>query len=339
MLKLRYLPPRRDSSYRPVEQKLFSEDDLDATLLYPLISTGASAMKAKLCSYAKSLLPGGRYWEPEPEVEAILRNIKPNNDLCESILGLNDYLMTAIPNLHQLSRSSLIEVKKNKTMSWFHKLSDDQRRVVIDLAVGRRRAVAELYKREEEVLSAQRREKMAKEKSRRDALEMRASDERERLANLPLMNTKAQLDEALANIESQSMTAKKKSDRKRALIREQVRIRKNLLKQNIKIPITEKGRQRPLKKLIDDLTHFIESNSSNSSDYCHASDELTPESLIGRDILHRFMMQGEEKWFNGYILSYNAVSCLHKVSYEGEEEPSYFNLMDDIKNGDLIIDN
>ena len=39
-----------------------------------------------------------QYWDPEPETKEILRKLEPNNDLCESILGLNDYLFTAIPN-------------------------------------------------------------------------------------------------------------------------------------------------------------------------------------------------------------------------------------------------
>ena len=56
-------------------------------------------MKAKLSTYAASQLPGGTYWRPEAQVEAVLRQLRPNNDLCESILGRNDYLVTALPNV------------------------------------------------------------------------------------------------------------------------------------------------------------------------------------------------------------------------------------------------
>ncbi len=70
-------------------------------------------MKDKLCSYAADQLPGGCYWEPEDkEGEVILSELRPSNDVCESILGLNDYLTTAIPNLHQMARSNLVQVKK-----------------------------------------------------------------------------------------------------------------------------------------------------------------------------------------------------------------------------------
>ena len=49
-------------------------------------------MRRKLCTYAHTQLPGGKYWEPDPALEAVVKSLKPSNDLCESILGLNDYL-------------------------------------------------------------------------------------------------------------------------------------------------------------------------------------------------------------------------------------------------------
>jgi len=54
-------------------------------------------MNAKLSSYAENQLPGGKYWNPESDVLDILKSLKPNNDLCESILGLNDHYSVAKP--------------------------------------------------------------------------------------------------------------------------------------------------------------------------------------------------------------------------------------------------
>ena len=80
-------------------------------------------MEEKLVDYAKAHLPGGKYWDPDPAVTAVLKTLKPNNDVCECILGLNDYLTTAIPNMHQMTRSNLTEMKKNKTINWYQELS------------------------------------------------------------------------------------------------------------------------------------------------------------------------------------------------------------------------
>jgi len=88
------------------------------TLFFPLLKSGSTSIKQKLLTYARNQLPGGIFWNPDPKVEAILKTLKPNNDVCESILGLNDCLCSAIPNMHQMSRSNLIQVKKNKTIKW-----------------------------------------------------------------------------------------------------------------------------------------------------------------------------------------------------------------------------
>ena len=69
----------------------------------------------------------GKYWNSDSEVKAILQKLKPSNDLCESILGLNDYLTTTIPNMLQLTRSNLVEVKKNNTINWYDSLPQEQK--------------------------------------------------------------------------------------------------------------------------------------------------------------------------------------------------------------------
>ena len=42
-------------------------------------------MKAKLSTYAANQLPDGAYWIPEAHVEAVLKQLRPNNDVIESI--------------------------------------------------------------------------------------------------------------------------------------------------------------------------------------------------------------------------------------------------------------
>lgn len=112
-----------------------------------------------------------------------------------------------------------------------------------------------------------------------------------------------------------------------------MRIRKSVLQQSIRIPFTHKGRQRPVKELTADLLHYLDANATESN-----TEQCSPDSLVGRDICHKFNVDGEEKWFNGYVISYNAVTHLHEVSYEGEQT-CFFNLLEDLQSGDLIIDN
>ena len=75
------------------------------------------------------------YWVQPEEIPIVLSRLKPSNDLCESILGLNDYLVIAIPNLHQDAYSNMIQVKQNKTIEWFDELPEKQKLEVSELAV------------------------------------------------------------------------------------------------------------------------------------------------------------------------------------------------------------
>ena len=73
-----------------VYQHLFSTNDWDNTLLLPRIAAAAAAMKQKMEVYKQDQLPGGQYWDPDENTKTILSQLKPNNDICESLLGLND---------------------------------------------------------------------------------------------------------------------------------------------------------------------------------------------------------------------------------------------------------
>jgi chromosome segregation ATPase len=122
---------------------------------------------------------------------------------------------------------------------------------------------------------------------------------------------------------TESLSSKKKCEKKRAIIREQINIRKKVLNQAIKLPFTHNGRQRPISHLVEELSHVIEANSDKAAS-SESSSEYSAESLVGREILHRFNVEGEEKWYAGHVVSYNAVTHLHEVAYEGEEENCFF---------------
>ena len=73
-------------------------------------------------------------------MQDILHELKPSNDVCESILRLNDYLTTAIP-------SNPVQVKKKKTLKWLSNLSGDEQSATVYLAVKQRRFVRNVGKK------------------------------------------------------------------------------------------------------------------------------------------------------------------------------------------------
>ena len=304
-----------------VQEGLFKKGDFDAIVLR-VLARGAHAMKNKLLTYAESQLPGGKYWNPDPHTEAVLRKLKLNNDLCESMLGLNDYLATVLPNMQQLTRSNLIEVKKNKTMKWYAGLSQDEQEHIGRLAVRERSNVVKQYKDEQALLAESRRERMLKDKRERDMKEKKAAVEREKLSNVHLISSVHELEQTLSNIDEEAITARAKAAKKRGIIKEQVDLRKKCLQQKVHIPLSHKGKQRPLSVLVDELREVISTSTLSSIDTLPP--EVTdPYFLVGRPIMHRFVCDGELKWFSGHVLSYNCSSNVHEVVYEGEDEPFF----------------
>ena len=177
-----------------VYHRLFNKIEIDSANLTSLLIKGASKMKEKLCSYAQKQLPGGCYWNPDQQIKDVLCQLKPSNDVCESILGLNDYLTTAIPNLNQMARSNLVQAKKNKTLKWLSNLSKLDQLAVVDLAVKKRRQVHKEHKDEEKLRSEQRKQNMAQENAKREELKKKLHEEKEKLSQLHLVTTSEELD-------------------------------------------------------------------------------------------------------------------------------------------------
>ena len=87
----------RSNSPAAVYDKLFEDIKFDPDTLKTILVKGAVKMKEKLSSYAHDQLPGGKFWDPDTQVRGVLSQLKPSNDVCESILSLNDYLTTHYP--------------------------------------------------------------------------------------------------------------------------------------------------------------------------------------------------------------------------------------------------
>ena len=319
-----------------IYQKLFEEAKTDNEILTSLLVKGASSMKEKLQSYAKDQLPGGRYWDPDENVKRVLCQLRPSNDVCESILGLNDYLTTAIPNLHQMSRSNLVQVKRNKTLKWLADLPDEEQQAVVKMAVKQRRLVHEEYKEEERKRAEQRREAMVRENAKRVAQKEKLCQEKEKLSQLHLIITSKELREELAKIDSEDMTATKKRSKKSALLKTQVQIRRKILHQSVPIVFTSNRKQRPLANIVTELCDFIE-NSTLPAEY---SSFLTdPSFLVGRRIKQQFQdgESGATTWYCGTVLDYCVSKKTHSIVYDGDDNQYHYDLAIDLLNGDLIV--
>lgn len=324
---------RCSSKCEVIHEKLFAIIPDESSILYPLLASGAAKMKDKLCTYAGKQLPGGEYWNPHPDsaVKCVLERLQPSNDFCESILGLNDYLTTAIPNLTQAARSNLVEIKKNHTMRWLCKLPNEKQVEVLDLAVKERPRVVEEHRKLEEYRSQQRKQAMLKANVRREALRRKAHQERDELLQHHLITTSTELHETLQVIDTESISAQRKKSKKISVLKTQIRIRKKVLGQDIRIVFSHARKQRPLHELVKELSEYIDKNTLYSE---YIQD---PSILVGKSIQHRFETDDSTVWYNGFVVGYIPSSKTHEIKYEGEEEHCKFDLILDLLNGDLKV--
>ena len=107
----------------------------------------------------------------------------PHNDICESLLGLNDWMTSPLVNAKQHTKSALIEGKRNKTMAWLETVDKDR---VIDLAVSERRAVQKRNQEMEKEVERKRIERHKNNLEKAKQKEVRAKSAMERLENTPL---------------------------------------------------------------------------------------------------------------------------------------------------------
>ena len=228
----------------PVHEKLFDMKDCDTSVLYPMLVAGAAKMKEKLCMYAQQQLPGGRYWNPENlTIKKQLSTLTPSNDLCESILGLNDYLTTRIPNLNQRSISNLVEIKKNHSIMWLDSLDDTAQAKLINLATDLCQPVSREYRNHTQQVAQERQQRMVNVHAKQMPIKMKLQKESDHLSKNHLVATAEELHKLMCEIEESDASASKKKAQKLSLLKQQVKTCKKVLRQGINIPFTRSGRQ------------------------------------------------------------------------------------------------
>ena len=317
-----------------VHKQLFVSDTWDKHLLYPIIANGAATMKTKLCSYAQHQLPGGVYYNPEPAMKEVLADVSPSNDLCESILGLNDYLSSVLPNMHQVTRSNLVQLKKNKTIEWLQELPKPQQDDIVDLAIVSRKEALKCRKEDDDKVHKKRKENMLQAHSRQQTLKQKEKLEKHALLKEHLITSSEELYQSLTDVDAEVSVERERKAKKLALLKLQVKMRKKLLKQDIRIFFSRSGKQRPLDDIVQEIGRFIDS-STTSLEFANGF------LLVGKRINHRFELEDThvDKWYRGTVVEYDPVSKLHTIRYDSEKDECQFDITVDIILGDLVVIN
>ena len=141
------------------------------------------------------------------------------------------------------------------------------------------------YKEEKIKLKKRRQELMIQAKKRRELLEKKAAEERELLSKIHLITSVKELELLFAEIDDSEGSAASKSNKKLAILKEQVCVRKKVVNQKVPITFTHLRKKRPLPELIREVKEFIASSDVHDIDAPLALHKHTdPFSLVGRHV-------------------------------------------------------
>ena len=224
----------------------------------------------------------------------------------------------------------MVQIKKNKTMEWLDNLPNTEQGDIVRMAMKNKREVAKSYQEHKSEVSQKRRDHLIQKHKERELAKQKREKEIEKLSKIHLINSVSELNNALSYIdENPDFSNSKKKTKKIELLKEQVKYRKQLLKQNVKVVFTSNGKQRPLTELIKEIEEIISEFKGQSVNTAHTTTSTDATALVGKKINHKFMVDEEEIWYTGSVISYNNVKQLHTVVYDDEDEPCHFNLLED----------
>lgn len=318
---------RNHTKYTAVRKRLYHNDDYDEEYTFPLVQRAAEYMAEKLRSYKADQLPGGDLWSPSDTVKKALADVGPTNDLCEGILGLNDWLQKVTPNLTQRTVSTMVEVLRNSTMPWFLKQNKETRDRIINLARRRSKRV----RQEDHILGEQRRlkRKHAKELEieKGKVRKLKRMKKQKELEETEILTTVEAVEEQLA--QAPGRTVKQQEVSRIDMLKKQLQ----LWQPEKRVTVTVKGRKKTSDELLRELVTLIEE--------AELLNRRESEGLLveGATVKHKLKDEDTniEMWYEGTVCNVDGNTvCVKYVGYSETFEWTRDEIIQDITNNCLM---
>ena len=265
----------------------------------------------------KDHLDGGKYSNVERDSDLYAKTMgtPKHNKFSESVFGYVDGLMKNKPNVSILSCEAYVMFSKNKTSDWLNgKSKQDVEKI---LSEARKEASAtrkEFQERHKTILEFRRQETLRKqqkaEQMRQERLR-KLQEYTDEITQHGLWQSEEQVKRLLTLYNS-------KSEKIKAL-KSQVRFRKFVLQQNPEdkglFSFSKDKRQLSVEELTANVCRLInDAGSRTAPDAEHM--------VVGKQIRHKFNVEGMDKWFQGRVIS--QVSSSVEVIMQYHEKTFFF---------------
>ena len=284
----------------------------------------------------KDHLTGGKYdLELTDDIVKETASVQKTNTISERDFAQLDRLLREKPNATIMSLEAMIMFSNNKSAQWVAMLSDKQRQQLFKQAREMGPTFRKAFKSRRAALLEER-SKIVREKQVAAAKKkMKDRKERENLTldifTMGLWQTSDQIEAGL-----RSKTAKLKA------LKVQLDFRKKVLQQThpnkVIFQSSHLGHQFSVDEMKSNLSQLL----------CNAGQEQprirsrVPSDLTGKQIHHRWIVEGESEWFCGTVLGKVAgqesdSGMWYNVKYDNEDNVVTLNLQEDIEAGDIMI--
>ena len=320
-----------------VSMKLFSpspNDNLAQEVLELILKAFSVATKRLLIDH----LPGGIHHSITDEQMFIETASVPKTNVSpERDFAVLDRLMREKPNATYIALEAVILFSHNKTSEWIDKKSSKEKERLLKAA----REMAPVHKvnfqKRREEITAKRLDEIKKKEEEIKRKREKELKEKERLTKeVQKTGLWTTHDDVASGLELLTSNTKKI-----AALKLQINFRKKVLCQlypdKSVFAFSSGGRSYTISELTNNLQKLtipVDSKPKLTADDIFND----PYTLVYRRIEHLFLCDADLKWFKGTVIGYNSETCEFRVVYDGEEEEFSYQLLEDLLNGELIID-
>ena len=275
---------------------------------YDTVDMMLQVLLPALCKLSRRLfqdhLPGGKLHHLSEEIKQKVRAAPKTSCYAESVFGQLDCLLRMKPSTKTLAAESCIMFLNNKTLSWLEQKDSEEQKRLLRMASKSVKKLREKYKSRLQEIEESRRVAMNGKIAQLEQLRREQIRKRERYTSDIIHH---ELWQSETEVDNMILSYIKKNEKVEAL-KAQLKFRKEVLNQIpddktvFCITKTKDGsksrKQLGVEELVQNLKDLVKQSI--------VKDNLTDTEkhvLVGKRIKQRFLSDGDEKWYNGKVIS------------------------------------
>ncbi|WAR27969.1 LOW QUALITY PROTEIN: hypothetical protein MAR_013673, partial [Mya arenaria] len=253
-------------------------------------------------------LPDGKWDNVTDQLKLKTPSVQKHNKFPESVFGFLDQLLKKKSNVSVISSEAYIMFTANKTQEWLKNKDEASRKELIDYACKSVEKVRKNFKQRKQQIEQRQRELFAQNIERAQQEEARRVAKLEKFTDKILFYGLWQCEDSvdnnlsLINSKTQIIESLKSQLNSRRYVFAQKPKKTDEYKDIYSFSKLVNGQRKPLsvkKLVIQRLVRHAYSVERKSADNNNNNMPL----LKGKAIEHKFMVDGEETWYNGTVIS------------------------------------